>query len=121
MDDSNEFGTFLRNRRMELAKGKKGFTLRKFAEAVELSPTYISKMERGEFPPPKAERIIKMAELLECNPDELLARAGKYDPLLSEIIKRNPAAVPDLLRTVQNISEDELRIITKEIKARMNK
>ena len=41
------------------------FTLRMSATAVGMSPTFLSKLERGEFDPPKAENIIKMGRVAE--------------------------------------------------------
>jgi len=84
----------------------------------ELRPTFLSKVERGEFDPPKAENIIKMAELLGVDADELLSLAGKFDPELGKIIKEQPTALPDLLRTVRGMSEEELRRLTERARKR---
>jgi len=94
------------------------FTLRQFAVAVGISPTFLSKVERGEFDPPAADKIIKMAELLDVDPDELLALANKFDPELEKIIKERPTALPDLLRTVRGMSEEDLRKITERARKR---
>ncbi|MBT8342776.1 MAG: helix-turn-helix transcriptional regulator [Desulfatitalea sp.] len=108
-----KFGKRLRELREAKLKNNPKFTLRKFAESVGISPTFLSKVERGEFDPPKAEKIIKMAELLEIDSDELLSLAGKVDPELEKIIKEQPTALPDLLRTVRGMSEAELRRLTQ--------
>lgn len=81
--------------------------------AVGISPTFLSKVERGEFDPPAADKIIKIAELLGVNADELLALANKVDPELEKIIKEQPQALPDLLRTVRGMSAEELRKLTE--------
>lgn len=39
--------------------------LREFAQKVGLSPTFISKMEVGEYKPPKEENIVKIAKVLQ--------------------------------------------------------
>ena len=108
-----EFGKRIRELRELKLKDSPKFTLRKFAEAVGISPTFLSKVERGEFDPPKAEKIIKMANLLGIDSDELLSLADKVDPELEKIIKEQPSALPDLLRTVRGMSEEELRKLTK--------
>ena len=52
----------------ELREAKKAvdpsFSLRQFAVKVGISATFLSKVETGEFDPPSAENIIKMAEFL---------------------------------------------------------
>jgi len=112
------FGKKIRELREAKLKDNPKFTLRQFATAVGISPTFLSKVERGEFDPPKAENIIKMAELLDVDPDELLSLANKFDPELGKIIKEQPTALPDLLRTVRGMSEEELRRLTEEARKR---
>jgi transcriptional regulator with XRE-family HTH domain len=81
---------------------------------VDVSPTFLSKMERGEFDPPKPEKIMKMAELLGVDADELLALAGRVDPELNEIIREKPGVLPDLLRTVRGMSDEQLRKLARQ-------
>jgi len=66
------FGEFVKNRRLALNYG-----LREFAKMVDLSPTFISKMEVGDFKPPKEKNIIKIANKLAVDSDYLLALANK--------------------------------------------
>lgn len=108
------FGKKVRNLREAKLRTDPKFTLRQFAVAAGISPTFLSKVERGEFDPPAADKIMKMAELLDVDPDELLSLAGKFDPELGKIIKEQPTALPDLLRTVRGMSEEELRKLTEQ-------
>ncbi len=112
------FGQVIRKRREEKKKKDPRFSLRQFAQAVGISATYLSKVETGEFPPPSAENIKRMAELLEINADELLALAGKVDPDLPEIIREQPKAVADFLRTAQEhgLTEKDFRKLTDKIR-----
>ena len=116
MAGNPQFGKRLRKLREAKLKTDPAFTLRKFAAAVGLSPTFLSKVERGEFDPPAAGKIIKMAELLEVDRDELLGLANRFDPELEQIIKDSPTAMPDLLRTVRGMSEQQLRRLTEQAK-----
>jgi HTH-type transcriptional regulator, competence development regulator len=120
MPGNPEFGRRIRQLREEKKKADPGFSLRKFADAVGISPTFLSKVEVGEFAPPSPENIQKMAELLGVDADELLALAGKVDPALSNIIKEQPKAMADFLRTAKdtNMSDDELRKLTEEMRRR---
>lgn len=108
------FGKKVRDLREAKLRANPKFTLRQFATAVGISPTFLSKVERGEFDPPAADKIMKMAVLLDVDPDKLLSLAGKFDPELGKIIKEQPTALPDLLRTVRGMSEKELRKLTEE-------
>jgi transcriptional regulator with XRE-family HTH domain len=112
------FGKKVRDLREAKRKTDPRFTLRQFAVAAGISPTFLSKVERGEFDPPAADKIIKMAELLDVDPDELLSLANKFDPELEKIIKEQPTALPDLLRTVRGMSEEELRKLTERARKR---
>jgi transcriptional regulator with XRE-family HTH domain len=55
------FGKKIRDLREARLRDDPKFTLRQFATAVGISPTFLSKVERGEFDPPKAENIIKLS------------------------------------------------------------
>jgi len=108
------FGKRIRDLREAKLKADPKFTLRQFATAAGISPTFLSKVERGEFDPPAADKIMKMAELLDVDADELLALAGRIDPELNEIIREQPTVLPDLLRTMRGMSESELRKLAEQ-------
>lgn len=97
------FGQALRAKRLE-----KKFGLRKFAELVGVSPTYLSQVEQCNAMPPTADRVKRIAELLGENPDEWIALAGRVPEDLPEIIHEQSIAVPDLLRAVRGLTADQL-------------
>ncbi len=105
------FGQFLREKRLA-----KGFSLRKFAKLVDVSPTYLSQVEQENVDPPTAERVQRMAELLGENADELIALAGRVPDDLPEIIQRRPTAIPELLREANGLSAEELRELTDHVR-----
>jgi transcriptional regulator with XRE-family HTH domain len=98
------FGSVLRARRVE-----KGFSLRKFAEKVGVSPTYLSLVETGQAPyQPTVDRIKKMAELLGADADEWIQLAGRVSDELEEMNRDNPQMMPALLRIARNMPPAEL-------------
>jgi transcriptional regulator with XRE-family HTH domain len=105
------FGQWLREKRVA-----KGFSLRKFAEEVGVSPTYLSHVEQGEADPPTAERVKKMASLLDENADEMIALAGRVPEDLPEIIQSQPTEMPELLREASGLTAEELRQVTEQIR-----
>jgi ribosome-binding protein aMBF1 (putative translation factor) len=98
-----KFGEFVRRERET-----KEFGLREMAKMIGVSPTYLSKIERDEFPPPAEDKVRKIAAIIGCDADELLARADRVSSDLSEIIKRRPIEVAALLRTTKGLTGDDM-------------
>ena len=70
------FGDYLRERREALRVDDPTFSLRQLAGRIGVEPSYLSKVERGDEPPPSEARIVQLAEELGEDPDVLLAMAG---------------------------------------------
>lgn len=104
------FGGRVRRKRTE-----KQITLRKFAEMIEVSPTYVSQIERDEFDPPPENRIKAMAEILGENVDELLALAKRVPSDLPAILQKHPKEVATFLRTAKGFSRKDWEDLTKNI------
>jgi transcriptional regulator with XRE-family HTH domain len=106
MTESNpKFGSFLRERRTA-----KGYSLRRFAELLGLSPTYLSHVEQGKVDsPPTSDRVRRMAELLGESPDELIAMAGRVPDDLPKIIQSQPEAMPALLRAAKGLTPAQMK------------
>ena len=79
------FGEIIRNKRLEMKIG-----LRQFAEKVGLSPAFISKMEVGEFKPPKEKNIIKICKILDLDCDCMILKAGKIPSKYKENVIKKP-------------------------------
>lgn len=118
MAGNPEFGRRIRELREARKAADPDFSLRRFAQAVGISATFMSKVENGEFDPPAVDKIKRMAVLLEIDPDELLALAGKVDPDLPEIIREQPKAMAQFLRTARelNLGANEITALTHLIK-----
>jgi transcriptional regulator with XRE-family HTH domain len=104
-----KFGEFVRREREA-----KGIGLREMARRIGVSPTYVSKVERDEFPPPAEDRVKAIAAIISCDADELLARAGRVSSDLSEIIKGRPVEVAALLRTTKGLSVEDVARLARE-------
>ncbi len=110
------FGEFVRQKRLA-----KGLSLRRFAQMVGVSPTYMSQVEQGRFSPPTPERIRRMAEILGEDADRLIALAGRVPDDLPEIIRQNTAAgMPEMLREANGLTAEEFRRLVEQIR-RMKK
>ena len=98
-----KFGAFIRRER----EGKE-IGLREMAKMIGVSPTYLSKIERDEFPPPVEGKVRAIAKIIGCDTDELLARAGRVSTDISDIIKRHPVELAALLRTTKGLTAEEI-------------
>ena len=102
------FGSWLREKRLA-----RGYTLRKFAEQVGISPTYLSHVEQNIADPPTADRVKTMARLLGENADEMIALAGRVPEDLPGIILRQPTEIPELLREASGLTRQQLSELTE--------
>ncbi len=109
-----KFGAFVRREREAKEIG-----LREMAKRIEVSPTYLSKIERDEFAPPAEDKVKAIAKILGCDADDLLARAGRVSSDISDIIKRRPVELAALLRTAKGLStEGVARLVQRAQKAK---
>src|SRR5687768_9514336 len=97
------FGERLRQLRRE-----QHLNQRTLAARVGIDFTYLSKIENGRLDPPSADTIVKLAQALGANPDELLLLAYKVPQDLIPIITRSPQW-PMFLRSIRDLRDDELR------------
>ena len=81
---------------------------------VGISATYLSKVERDELPPPAEDRVKEIARLLDQDPDELLALAGRVASDLGEIIRERPREMASFLRTVRGMGPEEIRRLEEQ-------
>ena len=96
----SEFGRTVRDKREAMGLG-----LRELAKRVGMSAAYLSKIERGQFPPPAEEKVVRIADLIELDRDELLALAGKVATDVADAIIRQPGLLTEVVR---RLAEQEL-------------
>jgi transcriptional regulator with XRE-family HTH domain len=112
--EREKFGKFIRRHRKTKEIG-----LREMAKMIGVSPTYLSKVERDEFPPPAENKVRSIAQILGCDADDLLARAGRVSSDITDIIKGQPVELAALLRTAKGLSAEEIaRLVRAARKAK---
>jgi transcriptional regulator with XRE-family HTH domain len=98
---------------------QKGLSLRNLAEQVDVSYVQIAHIENGKFSTSK--RIFEqLAKALDYDVDKLLAAGDAVGDDIEKIITKTPTAVPEFLRTAKNLTEDDWRSLTEQVK-NMNK
>jgi hypothetical protein len=107
--EEERFGAFVRREREAREIG-----LREMAKMIGVSPTYLSKVERDEFAPPAEDKVKAIAQVIECDADDLLARAGRVSTDISDIIKRHPVQLAALLRTTKGLTADDIARLAQQ-------
>ena len=109
MAGRKNFGALVRREREAKEIG-----LREMAKKIGISPTYLSKIERGDFDPPAEDKVRKIAEIIGRDPDELLALAGRVASDLTDIIRRRPREMADFLRTAKGLSAKDIAQLARQ-------
>ncbi len=104
------FGKYIKNSREALATSSKSYSLRKVAFAIEVEPSFLSKVERDLVSPPSE------AGQLGEDPDILLAMAGKVSSDLQEIIRKRPKLFADLIRQLKEEPDHAVLKLVREVK-----
>lgn len=102
MIDKSAIGKIIKKLRKE-----KGFTQEKFAEKINLSTNYLSKVERG-MNTPNVETFFKMAEILDFTLEDF-----GINQTHKEIIDKEKE---DLLKLILSSSSKDIYVYTKFIK-----
>ena len=90
-------------------------SLRQLADKISVSFVNISHIENGRVE--TSEKVIKeLAKALDYDVDKLLATADSINDDVKNIIKKLPNAVPEFLRTAKNLTEEEWKDLTEQIK-----
>jgi transcriptional regulator with XRE-family HTH domain len=111
-----QFGDHLRQRREMLRKTDRRYSLRQVARRVGIEPAYLSKIERGDLPPPSEAATLRLASELREDPDVLLAMAGKVSSDLQEIIRKRPKLFADLLRQLKQAPDHAILTVVHEVR-----
>ena len=80
--EAKEFGARLRELRKQA-----GLSQRELADKIGINFSYLSKIESGVMPPPSEKVILKLAEVLNSDTDELITLAGKVPPDIAQMLK----------------------------------
>ncbi len=104
-------------RRIRELREQQGFTQKQLAESLDVSVSYISKVENerlhfGDFP--SAKFIHKLAEELEADEDELLLLTDRVpDALRQRIVER-----PEVFNAVADLDDKAMDKLLKQIGGR---
>ena len=102
-------------RRIKQAREALGIRQRAMADSLKISPSYLSRIERGREPPPDPRIIRKLVRLLNCDPDELYSLAKTVDPELLAFV-RTPQVLAFLRKAKQrDLSRQQWNALGEEL------
>jgi transcriptional regulator with XRE-family HTH domain len=110
------FGEYVRSRRERLRASDPTYSVRQVAVRIGVEPSFLSKVERGEVPPPSEARIVALAEVLGDDPDVLLALAGKVSSDLQDAIVRRPELFAALIRELKDAPDAAVLRMVREVR-----
>ncbi|MBU1699453.1 MAG: helix-turn-helix domain-containing protein [Candidatus Eisenbacteria bacterium] len=112
----DQFGPYIRAVRERLKESDRSYSVRQVAVRVGLEPSYLSKIERSEQPPPSELKIRALARDLKEDPDVLLALAGKVSRDLQEIIRKRPVLFGELIRELKRLPDQSVIRLAREVR-----
>ena len=112
----SDFGDHLRRAREQKLASDRSFSVRQLARRIGVEPSYLSKVERGQQPPPSEKTILALAAQLGEDPDVLLALAGKVSAELQSVILRRPKLFADLIRELKDMPDHAVLRIVREVR-----
>jgi transcriptional regulator with XRE-family HTH domain len=110
------FGDYIRHRREELLGKDARFSIRQVAAEIGIEPSYLSKIERGQQPPPSERTIVALARTLQEDADVLLALAGKISTDLAEAIRKRPKLFGELIRQLKDLPDRAVLRLVREVR-----
>jgi len=87
------FGEFMR-----VTRENQGMSLRELARRLDVVPSYVSQVERDLASIPTEPRLLIIANELNIDGDELMAKAGRVPSDIADAFIANPKGVSSLIR-----------------------
>ena len=110
LDKIKKLGLLISRERKE-----KNLSLREFAKMVGLSHVAISHIEKGKVEA-KKDTLLNIARVLKYDVDAMLAKASRLDDEIEDLIFEKSNQIPLFLRTAKNLSKEQWKQITEQVK-----
>lgn len=113
---AKSFGEFVRQVREARREADPAYSVRQLAQRIGVEPSFLSKVERDEVPPPSEAKIVALARELDTDPDVLLALAGKVSSDLMDTIRRRPELFASLIRELKRLPDHAVLRVVREVR-----
>ncbi|MFQ5627179.1 MAG: helix-turn-helix domain-containing protein [bacterium] len=95
----------------------KNISQRDLAQKIGVDFSYISKLENDRLPPPAADTIVRICDVLDTPQEQLLALTGKVSNEMKETIASSAAAMQFIRNAkTMNLTEEEWQKLNKQLK-----
>jgi transcriptional regulator with XRE-family HTH domain len=88
--------------------------VRELGRECGVTGMHISNMEKGKSLP-SPELIVKLAQALEADVDEMSHRADHVAPEVVGVIQNQPKAVPNFLRSAKDLTPEQWAQLQKQV------
>ena len=105
----SNFAEYLKRLRTEQRIG-----VRELGREVGVTGMHISNMEKGKSLPSPA-LIVKLAEALGTDVDEMSHQANQIAPEIVGVIQNQPKAVPNFLRSAKDLTPEQWEMLQKQV------
>tara|TARA_B110000008_G_scaffold221526_1_gene221913 strand:- start:578 stop:922 length:345 start_codon:yes stop_codon:yes gene_type:complete len=105
----SNFAEYLKGLRTEQRIG-----VRELGREVGVTGMHISNMEKGKSLPSPAV-IVKLAEALGTDVDEMSHQANQIAPEIVGVIQNQPKAVPNFLRSAKDLTPEQWEMLQKQV------
>ena len=105
----SNFAEYLKGLRTEQRIG-----VRELGREVGVTGMHISNMEKGKSLPSPA-LIVKLAEALGTDVDEMSHQANQIAPEIVGVIQNQPKAVPNFLRSAKDLTPEQWEMLQKQV------
>jgi transcriptional regulator with XRE-family HTH domain len=112
-DEPEQLGDLIRSWREEVPEY---LSLRRFADALGKSPSWLSKVERN-LEVPGDETLIEIANLLKRDVNKLFEVARRLHPEVKEPLAQRYTQVAGILRTIKDMTPEQITKLEKQAKA----
>lgn len=110
------FGDYVRRRREARRATDDSYSVRQLAQRIGVEPSFLSKVERDEVPPPSEAKVVALARELGEDPDVLLALAGKVSSDLQQAIRKRPELFASLIRELKHMPDHAVLRLVREVR-----
>ena len=95
---------------------EKRISIRELGRRTDVTGMHISNLEKGKVNA-SPELVSRIAATLESDTDELLHLAGLVDPVVIDVIQKNPIVIPYFLMSAKNLSPEQWQKMQKYLDA----
>jgi len=101
--------------RLRMLRLRRRLSIRRTAALARVTPSYLSRIERGRLPPPSREMTARLARVLQTDPEALIALTGRIPTDILGAFRRRSRVMVDLVRSAELYSDDQIERLCRAL------